>query len=67
MKRSWSYSLAELRSTSSFEQIHPDDRQQVAEAAKQTRLTGVGKRLEYRMRHKNGDWRVLESTANAIP
>lgn len=60
------YSLAELRSTSSFDQIHPDDRQQVAEAAKQARLTGMGKRLEYRMRHKDGNWRVLESTANAI-
>src|SRR5208337_5314917 len=29
-------------------------------------LTGTGERLEYRIRHKDGSWRVLESTASAI-
>lgn len=60
------YSPKELAATDSLEQVHPEDRELVIEAAKQTRLTGVGKRLEYRMRHKDGTWRVLESTANAI-
>jgi PAS domain S-box-containing protein len=60
------YSPAELAATTSLEQVHPEDRVLVIEAAKQARLTGVGKRLEYRMRHKDGRWRVLESTASAI-
>lgn len=60
------YSLRELAATASLEQVHPEDRERVLEAAKQARLTGIGKRLEYRMRHKDGNWRVLESTASAI-
>src|SRR6266849_8307314 len=58
------YSPAELKSTSSIEQIHPDDRQRVLEAAEKARLTGRGERLEYRIRHKDGSWRILESTAS---
>jgi PAS domain S-box-containing protein/diguanylate cyclase (GGDEF)-like protein len=60
------YSPKELAATASLEQVHPQDRELVIEAAKQARLTGVGKRLDYRMRHKSGSWRVLESTANPI-
>ena len=56
----------ELIATSSLEQIHPDDRARVHGAAEKARLTGVGERLEYRIRHKDGSWRVLESTASAI-
>ena len=60
------YSPAELAATASLEQVHPQDRERVIEAGKQARITGLGKRLEYRMRHKDGSWRVLESTANPI-
>jgi PAS domain S-box-containing protein len=60
------YTPEELAATGSLEQVHPEDRERVIEAAKQARTFGVGKRLEYRMRHKNGSWRVLESTANPI-
>jgi two-component system, cell cycle sensor histidine kinase and response regulator CckA len=60
------YSLAELQNSSSFEQIHPEDRNRVREAAAEARRTGVGRPLEYRMRHKDGSWRVLESTASVI-
>ena len=60
------YSSEELEGTSSFEQIHPDDRYKVLEAAREARDTGVGKSLQYRMKHKNGQWRVLESTASTI-
>jgi len=60
------YSPKELVATGSLQQIHPEDLERVVEAAKQARTTGVGKRLEYRMRHKDGGWRVLESTASAI-
>src|SRR5450755_1804107 len=60
------YSAEELKTTSSIEQIHPDDRQRVMEAAHKARSTGQGQRLEYRIRHKDGSWRILESTASAI-
>jgi diguanylate cyclase (GGDEF)-like protein/PAS domain S-box-containing protein len=65
-KRILGYSAAELSQTSSFEQIHRDDRFKVLEAAREARNTGVGRKLDYRMRHKDGTWRVLESIAAAI-
>ena len=60
------YSPEELKSSSSVEQIHPEDQQRVLEAAEKARLTGRGERLEYRIRHKDGTWRILESVATAI-
>ena len=60
------YSPEELEKTSGYEQIHPDDRKAVAAAAEEARTTGSGRRVEYRIRHKNGDWRVVESTASAV-
>ena len=65
-KRILGYSPAELSETSAFQQIHPDDRLKVLEAAQEARNSGVGKRLEYRIRHKDGTWRVLESIAGTI-
>lgn len=60
------YSAEELRNSSSFEQIHPEDQERVKEAAAEARRTGVGRPMEYRFRHKDGTWRVLESTASVI-
>jgi diguanylate cyclase (GGDEF)-like protein/PAS domain S-box-containing protein len=60
------YSPEELKLTSSVEQIHPEDRQRVLEAADRAKIDGRGERLEYRMRHKDGTWRILESVATAI-
>ena len=60
------YSMKELRESSSSEQIHPEDLEKVRQAAEEARHTGVGKPLEYRVRHKDGTWRVLESTASVI-
>ena len=65
-KRVLGYSPSELSETSSFEQIHPDDRMRVLEAAREARESGVGKRLEYRIKHRDGSWRVLESVASTI-
>jgi PAS domain-containing protein len=45
------YSPAELAQTPVFEQIHPDDRFKVLEAAREARVTGIGRSLEYRLRH----------------
>src|SRR5260370_10793284 len=65
-KRILGYSSAELGETSAFEQIHPDDRFKVLEAAREARSTGVGKKLEYRIRHRDGTWRVVESLASTV-
>ncbi len=60
------YSPAELQASSAFEQIHPDDRERVKKAAEEARRSGIGKTLEYRIRHKSGAWLVLESTSSVI-
>jgi len=60
------YSPEELRGSSSLEQIHPDDRARVKRAAEDARRFGIGTTLEYRLRHKNGTWLVLESTSSVI-
>jgi PAS domain S-box-containing protein len=60
------YSPEELARTSAFEQIHPDDRFRVLEAAREARRTGIGQKIEYRIRHKDGRWRILESAASTI-
>ncbi len=60
------YTPEELSTTSSLEQIHPDDRRKVIEAADEARRTGHGQSVEYRIRHKDGSWRTLESTASVV-
>jgi PAS domain S-box-containing protein len=60
------YTPQELGGTSAVEQIHPEDRENVLKAAAVARHTGVGTSLEYRMRHKDGSWRTLESRASTI-
>jgi PAS domain S-box-containing protein len=61
------YTPDELQSVSSLDQIHPDDRQLVSDVIAETRRTGVGRRIEFRMRHKHGHWVHLESTASVVP
>ena len=65
-KRILGYSPAELGETSAFEQIHPDDRFRVIEAAREACESGVGQQLDYRIKHKDGSWRVFESLASTI-
>jgi len=60
------YTPADLEKTSAYEQIHPDDKPAVKSAAEEAKKTGIGRRVEYRIRHKSGEWRVLESTASAV-
>jgi PAS domain S-box-containing protein len=60
------YSPEDLKATSSVEQIHPDDLPRVLQAAEKARLGGQGERMEYRVRHKDGSWRTLESTASPV-
>ena len=60
------YSPEEMRGTIAFEEIHPDDRAKVIEAAEEAKRSGHGRRVEYRMRHKEGSWVLLESTASVV-
>src|ERR1035437_3158862 len=60
------YSPEELANAASLDQIHPDDRELVKEAAVEAQKSGKGRNLEYRFRHKNGSWRILESTASVV-
>jgi PAS domain S-box-containing protein len=60
------YPPEDLMKTSGLEEVHPDDRESVSRAAAEALKTHVGQRLEYRMRHKNGTWRLVESTASAV-
>jgi two-component system cell cycle sensor histidine kinase/response regulator CckA len=60
------YTPKEIEGTEAFEQIHPEDREKVQKAAADARRTGIGQSVEYRMRHKNGNWLVLESMASTI-
>jgi two-component system, NtrC family, sensor kinase len=55
-----------LRGTPASEQIHPDDQRKVlADIGASIRTCG-GHVLEYRMRHRDGSWRVLESYSNPV-
>src|SRR5882724_2356469 len=65
-ERMLGYTSEDLAKTSAFEQIHPEDRMKVLEASREARRTGVGEKLEYRIKHKNGTWKTLESTASTI-
>src|ERR1700691_4222102 len=60
------YTPEDLEKTSAYEQIHPDDQKAVKLAAEEAKTTGLGRRVEYRIRHKNGESRMLRSTASAV-
>lgn len=48
---------------SAFERIHPDDLEEVHEAFERSLVTSVPTTLQYRLRHADGSWRVVESTS----
>src|SRR5258708_3187773 len=60
------YSEEELSSGSSIDQFHPLYHERVLQAAAKARATGQGQKLEYRDKHNDGTWHILESTASPI-
>lgn len=60
------YTAEDLVNSSGLDQIHPDDRDKVLAASEEAKQTGSGRPVEYRIRHKSGAWRVLESTASVV-
>jgi PAS domain S-box-containing protein len=59
VERQTGYKPEELVGRSNFALIHPDDRQHVMDA-------GTGALVEYRHRHKDGSWRMLESIGHRM-
>ena len=55
-----------LVGSSSFEEIHPEDRAMVRQAFQDTARTGRGHRLEYRLIDRNGRPRYIESQGSVI-
>ncbi len=60
------YAPNELKNTPAPTQIHPDDRPKVMAAAQAAIQTGASQVVEFRMQHKDGSWRVLESHGSAV-
>lgn len=60
------YTRQDLANTTALDQVHPEDLEKVMRAATEAHRTGAGTSLEYRIRHKNGSWRTVESSASTI-
>lgn len=60
------YSREELERGPVPEQVHPDDREALIAARTEIFDTGVGPRVEYRFRRKDGEWRTFESTRSPV-
>jgi diguanylate cyclase (GGDEF)-like protein/PAS domain S-box-containing protein len=58
---------AELVGSPSFRDWHPDDVPTGRRALEQLARTGQPQTLRYRMRHREGGWVWLETTARAVP
>jgi two-component system NtrC family sensor kinase len=59
-------SWEQLRTTPATAQIHPDDQGKVFANAEVAFRTGEESALEFRMRHRDGAWHVLESRSNPV-
>jgi len=58
------YALDELVGRRAFELVHPEDLPATLESLRKTIETGSASRGAHRVRHRDGSWRRLESTAN---
>jgi PAS domain S-box-containing protein len=56
----------ELTGSSYFDHVHPDDVYAAQQAVQAATSTNPGGTVQYRMRHKDGNWHVIESGASAI-
>lgn len=60
------YSPSEINDSYSMAEIHPEDLPKVKDGFTTSMATGIGQRLEYRMRHRNGHWVHLESQGRVV-
>ena len=55
------YSVESLAGSNSLIEVHPDDLPKVQQALRDSMLSGSGRRIEYRLRHRSGNYVYLES------
>lgn len=68
LERVLGYTPGEVTGSNKFELIHPDDLTKVRESLERTLAEpGVPVTVLYRVRHRNGDWRVIEAVRRRIP
>ena len=61
------YTEQELVGSSGLELIHPEDKPRVtALYRKRVQKNGVNPAVEFRIRHKNGSWRTIESISQSL-
>jgi PAS domain S-box-containing protein len=61
------YSVEMLAGSNSLIEVHPDDLPKVQQALRDSMLTGSGRRIEYRLRHRSGYYIYLESQGWVLP
>ena len=62
------YGLSQVQGMNMLELIHPDDVETVRQTlVRVLREPGVTQTVEYRFRHRDGSWSVLESTGKTLP
>src|ERR1700722_8792893 len=61
------YSIESLAGSNSLIEVHPDDLPIVQGALLDSMLTGSGRRIEYRLRHRSGHYVYLESQGWVLP
>jgi two-component system, cell cycle sensor histidine kinase and response regulator CckA len=67
IQRTLDYDAADLLGHSVFEFVHEDDRPAVLDALQRTRLKpGVTRSVAFRVLHRDGSWRELESLGQAL-
>jgi PAS domain S-box-containing protein len=67
-ERTLGYPLSELVGRKALDFVHPDDRMTVLETfARGIETPGLGVSLEFRFRHRDGTWRVVDAVARAAP
>lgn len=60
------YKTDALEGTYSMAEVHKEDLPIVQQAFQESLTTGIGRKVEYRMRHKEGHWVQLESQARVV-
>src|SRR3984885_12168471 len=61
------YSVESLAGSNSLIEVHPDDLPKVQQALRDSMLSGSGRRIEYRLRHRSGHYVYLESQGWVLP
>ncbi len=56
----------DLRGTTSFDEIHPDDRERIRRVFRETLVAGIGQRAEYRFLRRDGAVRYIESQGSVV-